>query len=53
MPLHVWMEEGPRSKAVLVGCSIASTARRKSHYLLSDLLDCFNTFAASYLNTQG
>jgi len=31
MPLQVGMEEGQRL-SVLVGCSIASTARRKSHY---------------------
>jgi hypothetical protein len=48
MPLQVGMEEGPRSKAVLVGCNIASTARRNSHYLLSDLVDCFNSYKAVY-----
>ena len=52
MPLQVGMEEGPRSKVVLAGCSIASTARRK----LISLLYCRNSYTLSapspQVNTQ-
>jgi hypothetical protein len=54
MPLLVGMEEGPRSKAVVLGgCSIASTARRKLILLLYCRTLYFKVLAISFPTDWG